>query len=107
MYHPALFLLTLVKASIIGSDSLRRVEKPCCSHVTTVNNLAEILEVDHIDVFHVAFADLAQVRLRYLNAASVAVTWLQSHGPRSRWATSMTLLTRLCEKSLTKLSARS
>ena len=69
--------------------------------------LAEILEVDHIDVFHVAFADLAQVRLRCLNAASVAVTWLQSHGARSRWATSMTLLTRLCEKSLTKLSARS
>ena len=30
--------------------------------IIAVNNLADILEVDHIDVFHVAYADLAQVR---------------------------------------------
>ena len=28
--------------------------------IIAVNNLTEILKVDHIDVFHVAFADLAQ-----------------------------------------------
>ena len=28
--------------------------------IVAVRNLDEILEVDHIDVFHVAFADLAQ-----------------------------------------------
>ena len=28
--------------------------------IIAVNNLAEILTVDHIDVFHVAYADLAQ-----------------------------------------------